>query len=111
VFAIKLIPKDTNVFLNDVVDVVWVEKAALDLASLRPEERKLYHDFGISRGSLIGCPVNFHNLTQGWYCNEPAPDEQPNVRVDDELNFWSASNIAEGDELTVRYTDFSESSD
>ena len=107
VFAIKPIPAGTNVFLNDLVDLVWIEKAALDKAALRPEDRKLYHDFGISRGPLIGCPVNFHNLTPGWYCNEPADGADPNINVDADLNFWATSDIAEGEELTVRYTDFS----
>lgn len=108
VFAIKPIPKGTDVFRNDLVDLVWVEKAELDRAPLLPEERQLYHDFGISRGSLIGCPANFHNLTPGWYCNEPAEGEDPNIGVDADLNFLALSDIAPGDELTVRYAEFSE---
>jgi hypothetical protein len=95
------------VFSNDVVEFAWIEKAALDAASLLPQERQLYHDFGIARGSLIGCPVNFHSLTPGWYCNEPPDGALPNMKVDAELEFWSVMDIAEGEELTVRYDEFS----
>jgi hypothetical protein len=108
VFAIRPIAAGTNLFANDTVELVWVERSALDSAGLTAAERRLYEDFGISRGDRIGCPVNFHNLTPGWYLNEPAPGEDPNVRVDRELNFFARRDIAEGEELTVRYADFSE---
>jgi hypothetical protein len=106
VIAIRPIPEGTNLFANDTVELVWVEREAL--SGLSPAERSLYHDFGIARGDWIGCPVNFHNLTPGWYLNEPAEDEAPNVRVEPDLSFFAARNIAEGEELTVRYTDFSD---
>lgn len=108
VFAIKPIPAGTNVFANDRVELVWVEKVALDRAALLPAERKFYDDFGISKGSQIGCPVNFHNLTPGWYCNQPPQGEVANIEVDAEFNFRARRDIAEGEELTVRYADFSE---
>jgi hypothetical protein len=108
VFAIRPISEGTNLFANDTVELVWVDRSVVDSSDLTPAERQLYEDFGISRGHLIGCPVNFHNLTPGWYLNEPAPGEQPNVCVDAELNFLAVRDIAEGEELTVRYTDFSE---
>ena len=104
--AIKPIPAGTDVFANDRVEMVWVERAAL--TDLLPAERQLYHDFGIARGELIGCPVNFHNLTPGWYCNEPPPGEEPNVEVDSEFAFRARRDIAAGEELTVRYTQFSD---
>ena len=108
VFAIRSIPAGTNLFANDTVELVWVDRLALDSAGLTPAERRLYEDFGIARGDRIGCPINFHNLTPGWYLNEPAPGDQPNVRVDAELNFFARRDIAEGEELTVRYADFSD---
>jgi hypothetical protein len=107
VFAIREIRKGTNIFANDRVELVWVDKAALDDAGLSEADRAFYRDFGISRGDSIGCPVNFHNLTPGWYLNEPAPGDQPNVTVDSELNFYARRRISEGEELTVRYQDFS----
>jgi hypothetical protein len=106
VFAIKPIPAGTDIFANDKVELVWVERAKL--RDLSPSEGKLYDDFGIRRGDKIGCPVNFHNLTPGWYCNEPAEGDEPNVLVADDFTFRAAREIAEGDELTVRYAEFSQ---
>lgn len=106
VFAIKPIPAGTDIFGNDKVEMVWIERDRL--RHLLPAERKLYDDFGIRRGKRIGCPVNFHNLTPGWYCNEPAAGDPPNVEVDEQFTFRAARNIAEGDELTIRYAEFSE---
>ena len=106
VIAIKPIPAGTDIFANDRVEMVWVERSAL--AGLSPAERALYRDFGINRGTRIGCPVNFHNLTPGWYCNEPTGDEAANVRVDAEGRFLAARDIGEGEELTVRYSEFSD---
>jgi hypothetical protein len=107
VFAIRPIAKGTNIFANDKVEMVWVEKAALDAANLTPAEWSFYVDFGIHEGDRIGCPVNFHNLTPGWYLNQPAAGEQPNVASDDAFNFTASRDIAEGEELTIRYLDFS----
>jgi hypothetical protein len=108
VFAIRTIDEGTNIFANDRVELVWVDKAELDDAGLSEAERAFYRDFGISRGDRIGCPVNFHNLTPGWYLNEPAPGDNPNVTVDAELNFYARRMIFEGEELSVRYQDFSD---
>jgi hypothetical protein len=108
VFAIRPIAAGTNLFANDRSGLVWVERAALEATGLEPEQRRLYHDFGIARGDRIGCPANFNNLTPGWYLNEPAEEEEPNVRIDPQLNFFAAREIAAGEELTVRYTDFSD---
>ena len=108
VIAIRTIPEGTNIFGNDQVELVWVERSALDAAGLTEAERNLYHDFGIARGDKIGCPVNFHNLTPGWYLNEPPAGEEPNVHVDDRLNFFAMRDINENEELTVRYEQFSD---
>ncbi len=69
VFAIRDIPEGTNIFANDTVELVWVSRAELEASNPTAAERRLYHDFGIARGDRIGCPVNFHNLTPGWYLN------------------------------------------
>jgi hypothetical protein len=106
VFAIRPIPAGTDIFANDRVELVWVERA--DLAGLLPAERALYHDFGISRGTRIGCPVNFHNLTPGWYCNQPDEGHPPNVGADEAFAFRALRDIAAGEELTVRYAEFSD---
>src|SRR6478609_9938560 len=93
VFAIRDIPDGTNIFANDRVELVWINRADLEASNPSPAERQFYHDFGIARGDAIGCPVNFHNLTPGWYLNEPAPGIEPNVRVDADLNFFAARDI------------------
>jgi SET domain-containing protein len=108
VFAIRPIPEGTDIFANDRAGLVWVDTAELEAARPSPAQRQLYEDFGINRGDRIGCPVNFNNLTPGWYLNEPVDGEEANVRVDGELSFFAARDIEEGEELSVRYTDFSE---
>jgi hypothetical protein len=108
VFAIRPIPEGTDIFANDAIPLVWVSKAELDQAGLSEAERALYHDFGISRGDRIGCPANFHNLTPGWYLNEPAPGASANVRSTDRLAFIACRDIAEGEELSIDYAGFSE---
>ena len=108
VFAIRRIPRGTNIFANDRVELVWVERAALEAAGLTGAERDLYEAFGINRGDRVGVPVNFHNLTPGWYLNEPATAGTANVRVDSSMNFFASRDIAEGEELTVDYAAFSE---
>jgi hypothetical protein len=108
VFAIRPIPKGTDIFANDAVPLVWVSKAELGRAELTSAERALYHDFGINRGDRIGCPANFHNLTPGWYLNQPAAGARANVRSTGRLGFIAARDIAEGEELTIDYGSFSD---
>jgi uncharacterized protein len=110
VFAIRPIPAGTDIFANDLVPLVWVGKAELERAALTPAERAFYHDFGIARGDRIGCPANFHNLTPGWYLNEPAPGAEANVESTGRLDFIARRDIAEGEELTIDYAGFSEHS-
>jgi SET domain-containing protein len=111
VFAIRPVPKGTNIFENDAVEMVWVEKAELEAADLRPEERRFYSDFGIHQDGKIGCPVNFHNLTPGWYLNEPGPGQEANVFSDEDFSFTALRDIEAGEELTIRYLDFSRMSE
>jgi len=108
VFAIRKIAQGTNIFANDKVELVWVDRQALDRAEMTPSQRSLYEDFAILSGDRLGCPVNFHNLTPGWYLNEPPDGDEPNVRVDAEFNFFARRDIEEGEELTVRYDEFSQ---
>jgi hypothetical protein len=111
VFAIRPIPQGTDIFANDSVPLVWVSKAELARADLTPAERALYHDFGINRGDRIGCPANFHNLTPGWYLNQPAAGAMANVRSDPQLRFFALRDIAEGEELCIDYAGFSDQGD
>lgn len=105
VFAITTIEEGNNLFGNDHAELIWVEKERLEREELRDVERRLYSDFCIDAGHTIGCPVNFHSLTPGWYLNQPMPGEEANIRVDKDLNFFSARTIAEGEELTISYAE------
>ncbi len=106
VFAIRAIPAGTDIFANDRAEIVWVDRSALDDAT--PAQRRLYHDFGIARGDRIGCPANFNLLTTGWHLNEPRAGEEANVLATADVALIAARDIAEGEELTVRYDTFSD---
>jgi hypothetical protein len=108
VFAIRTIPKGTDIFANDRVPMAWVSRDELERSGLSEAERAFYRDFGIRRGNEIGCPANFNNLTPGWYLNEPPPGEAANVHVGEAFAFTARRDIAEGEELTVDYSSFSE---
>ena len=108
VFAIRRIPRGTDIFANDRVPLTWVRRAELDSAGLAEAERAFYDDFGIRRGDEIGCPANFNNLTPGWYLNQPPPGAGANVRAGDGFAFAASRDIEEGEELTVDYSSFSE---
>ena len=106
-FAIRPIPAGTNVFENDQRAIVWIEATAIDALPETSPERRFYHDFGIQRGDQIGCPAHFDLLSVGWYVNEPAPGEEANLTASATYEMFAARDIAEGEELTVRYDTFS----
>jgi SET domain-containing protein len=108
VFAIRPIPRGTNIFPNDSQPICWVEVEALDQS--RPDEpaRRFYDDFGIRQGDRIGCPRTFENLTPGWYLNEPPEGGRANVRADPDFSFFASRDIEEGEELLIDYASFSE---
>jgi hypothetical protein len=108
VFAIRPIPEGTNIFANDRIEIVWVAAEDVEKSAPTPGQRAFYEDFAIRRDGRLGCPVNFHNLTPGWYCNQPAEGDDPNVRVEEDFSFYAARDIAEGEELTIRYDQFSD---
>ena len=91
VFAIKNIPKGTKLFVDDLDEMVWVEKDKLK--SLPAESTKLYKDFSPLKGNRYGCPTNFNRLTMSWYVNH---SDHPNVRCDNNYNFWTLEPIKEG---------------
>lgn len=108
VFAIKDIPKDTNIFSNDQMEVSWFEKDAINELKLEPELQKLYSDFCILKNGKYGAPTNFNSMTPGWYINEPINKNEGNVYPDSEYNFFAKRDIKKGEELTVEYSLFSE---
>ena len=107
VFAIVPIPAGANPFESDQREDRWVDAEQIDALSGSPQWQ-LYHDFGIRRGSKIGCPESFDVLGSGWYVNEPRPGDEPNLVCSPQLEFAAARDIAPGEELTIRYSTFSE---
>jgi hypothetical protein len=108
VFAIRPIPAGTSVFASDDAEILWVESARLDVLPLTPAQRSFYRDFCIHRGDLIGCPANFNLLNVGWYVNEPAAEGEANLVAAHDYALIACRDIAEGEELTVRYDSFSQ---
>jgi hypothetical protein len=105
VFAIRDIPKETNIFSNDKNEMVWVDKADID--NIDSELKKLYDDFCVDKNGKYGCPKNFNMLTVGWYLNKSK--ENPNVRCTNDYDFIALRDIKKGEELTVDYSTYSES--
>jgi len=106
VFAIRTIPKGTNIFADDKSRLVPIDK--IDVDKLEGELRKLYDDFCVIKDNEFICPDSFNNLTISWYINEPICGQEPNVIcVGDEYDFIAARDIAEGEELTVDYSTYS----
>ena len=104
VFAIRDIPKNTYIFSGDNSKVVWVNKGEIEKQGTAI--KRLYDDFCIIQRNKYGCPDNFNNLNVGWYLNESK--ENPNVKCDDNYDFYSLRDIKRDEELTVDYSTFSE---
>ena len=107
VFAILPIAAGINVFPNDQREIIWVDAALVDAMPERSSERRLYVDFGIRRGNLIGCPPSFDMLGTGWYLNQPDTGEAPNVTANEAFEMMALRDIQVGEELTVDYATFS----
>lgn len=105
VFAIRAIPAGTNLFASDRAAIRWIDIAAI--ADIDTAAQQLYWDFGIQRDGQIGVPSDFNHLTVGWYLNEPAQGTEANVMASDTYEMVTCRDIAEGEELTVRYATFS----
>lgn len=108
VFAIRNIKKDTPLFVGDNEEMLWVEERRLP--RFPRQIRKLYEDFPVIKEKRYGCPQNFNRLTMSWYLNEPKRGNLPNVYCDPQENydFKALRDIKAGEELTVRYKDYSD---
>jgi len=105
VFAIRDIPKGTNIFSDDLSKMQWLKSGEIEGTS--GEIRKLYDDFCVLKNGKYGCPEGFNNLTVAWYLNEPAEGQEPNVLCDQKYDFVAARDIRAGEELTVNYSTYS----
>lgn len=106
VFAISDIPAGADVFGADDAETVMVAK--VETLSLRPEIRKLYHDFCVLKDGTYECPISFNSLTVSWYLN---CSETPNVRPDSNLRFKAIREIKAGEEILANYDEYSENED
>ena len=103
VFAIREIPRETNLFPDDPGGLRELDPGFLENED--PEIRQLYDDFCVlSDGKWYG-PATFNNLTVGWYINHSA---NPNVTCDSDFNFITLRCIQKGEELTVDYRTYSD---
>lgn len=108
VFAIKDIPKNTNIFSNDKTKMVWLGRKEINNLSLSPGIKKLYTDFCVLKDGKYGAPENFNSITPGWHMNEPLDGEDSNVYPDADYNFYAKRDIKKGEELVIKYSLFSE---
>lgn len=106
VFAQQPIEAGSNVFAKDTDAITRVPASVLSDGSVNLFQRGLYQDFAIRRGDELGCPANFNLLTVGWYVNEPAAGEEPNLVPTASFDLLAARYIAAGEELTIRYSSF-----
>jgi len=103
VFAIRKIKKGIPVFSGDNDEMIWIEESALTKTPM--EIRRLYQDFAVIKGNRYGCPSNFNRLTISWYLND---SKKPNLRCNDEYEFFALRDIEPGEELTVDYSTYSD---
>ena len=108
VFACEAIKAGTNVFAPDQRELRWVPASILEERSIKAFQRALYQDFAIRCGDQLGCPSNFNLLSVGWYVNEPASGEEPNLTSTATFDLVAIRNIEVGEELTISYTSFNE---
>jgi hypothetical protein len=102
VFAIKKIPKGTEIFAGENEEVLWLAKTTI------PKDgpaKKMYDDFSIIDGKFYGCPVSFNRLTPAWFLND---SKRPNARCDENYSFFAVRNISPGEEITVDYSSYSD---
>jgi hypothetical protein len=106
VFAIRDIPKGTQVFKPDDDELVSVNVGEIEKL-FKPGDpiRRLYEDFCVLRGKIYQCPVSFNKLTPPWFLNH---SESPNVAADLSLKFYAIHEIKAGKELTADYRTYSD---
>jgi hypothetical protein len=104
VFAIRDIPEGTKLFIGDIGETARVPVSIVD--ELQDAElRRMYYDFcPVVEGFFIA-PVDFNQITMGWYLNH---SHYPNVQINAGLQFVTARLIRLGEELTANYTTYSE---
>ena len=103
VFAIRDIPEGTLLFVGDIGETVAVSVSEVE-AIADVEIRQVYIDFCPVIDGCFLAPVDFNQITMGWYLNHSA---EPNVRVLPNLQFVSSRFIPRGEEVRADYTTYS----
>lgn len=103
VVAIRPIKKGTLVCQGDEADLIWIPKNKI--RNLPKELKRLYEDFCVFRGNMVGCPKNFNVLTVAWYFNH---SKNPNVGCNENYDFFALRDIRKGEELTADYNSYSD---
>ena len=101
IFAIRPIKKNTKVFSGENEEIVWSAKDSI------PKDkplRKLYEDFAIEKRGRYGTPPSFNRLTPAWYIQD---SKSPNMKSDEDYDFYALRDIRSGEELTVDYATLS----
>jgi uncharacterized protein len=103
-FAIRSIPKGTQLFVGDVGNTIRILVSTIDKIS-DAEVRQMYTDFCPVVDKYFIAPSDFNQMTMSWYMNH---SNEPNVTVVPDLQFVTSRVIHVGEELTVNYTTFSD---
>jgi hypothetical protein len=103
VFAIRQIQKGAKVFPGDLDEMSWIKEDELGATTKRIQQ--LYKDFAVLKDGRYGCPLSFNRLTPSWYLNR---SKTPNVRCDENYDFFALRTIRPGEELTADYSTYSE---
>lgn len=104
VFAIREIPGSTRLFVGDIGETVQILVSDVDKLE-DAELRQIYYDFCPVRDGCFVAPIDFNQMAMGWYLNH---SDDPNVKVDDHLQFVTSRLIKVGDEVTANYTAYSQ---
>jgi hypothetical protein len=103
-FAIRSIPKGTQLFVGDVGNTVRILVSTVNKIS-DAEVRRMYTDFCPVVDNYFIAPIDFNQMTMSWYMNH---SDAPNVTVVSDLQFVASKVIHVGEELTTNYTTFSD---
>jgi uncharacterized protein len=104
VFAIRDIPIGTRLFVGDIGETVQI--LVSDVEKVQDTElRRMYYDFCPVIKSHFIAPADFNQMTMGWYINH---SHDPNVKVDEFLQFATSRPVGLGEELTADYLTYSE---
>jgi SET domain-containing protein len=103
-FAIRSIPKGTQLFVGDVGNTIRILVSTIDKIS-DAEVRQMYTDFCPVVDKYFIAPSDFNQMTMSWYMNH---SNEPDVTVVRDLQFVTSRVIHVGEELTVNYTTFSD---